>query len=281
MRYDEAFKIGSKVEGYVKCTYAMLHLPEFGKLFSIQGTQHRSNWRELAEPIGKVKPDETAFLIAEAPIVIATERVQYKPNEWVPVQLTKECMQAIISKIFKPNYWETKYTITRVWLKEHHTTVTKWEDGKPVNRDVLLNKVFGTEKIYEGFKKPDLSKYEPTQDTEVYGIKYGEIEKTPNVALRAKILGAAESGDIPAYFYRVESKRVVGDAYYALIDGIKNGATFYVKPQAIDWVPVDVNNATVLMDGVELNLDDALALAYKKMQDAKHLCLAAGLTTLI
>lgn len=244
MRYDEAFKIGTKIEGYVKCAYAEVWLPKiveldftkekFDKAFALQGQHYRTNqqkadWEEELQKVGYMSEDADVInFVTEIPVAVATERVQYQKGERVPVKLTKECRETIIEKINKPKYWQNKYFVYKVYPKTN------------------LREEF-RQKVYEGWNKPDMTKYVDTKE----------------------------------YTYKMEYKREVNDTYYKLIEAIKADATFYVKPCALDWVPVDVTNMTYVIDGVALNLDDALALAYKKMQDAKHLCIGAGLTTLI
>lgn len=291
MRYDEAFKIGTKIEGYVKCAYAEVWLPKvveldfakekFDKAFALQGQHYRTNqqkadWEEELQKmqgVGYMSEDADVInFVTEIPVAVATERVQYQKGERVPVKLTKQCRETIIKKINKPNYWQNKYFVYKVYTKDQNGKYLYDENG---NFTGTIKKGY-KEKVYEGWQKPDMTEYKSELN------KLHE-EMKPDMPIEAFVgsgilLGKSTKCD---YFYKMEYKREVNDTYYALIEAIKADATFYVKPCALDWVPMDVTNMTYVIDGVALNLDDALALAYKKMQNAKHLCIGAGLTTLI
>ena len=62
---------------------------------------------------------------------------------------------------------------------------------------------------------------------------------------------------------------------------IKPDDVWYVKDYAIDWMPTNIDNATIIVDGKKINLKDALAQAEADIEKKKKLLIAAGAATLI
>ena len=63
--------------------------------------------------------------------------------------------------------------------------------------------------------------------------------------------------------------------------GIFPDNIWYVKDVAVDWMPTNIDNATVMVDGKEILLKDALAQAEAEIEKKKKLLIAAGAATLI
>ena len=63
--------------------------------------------------------------------------------------------------------------------------------------------------------------------------------------------------------------------------GILPDTIWYVEDKAVDWMPTDIKNATVVVDGKEIRLDDAIAQAEAEIEKKKKLLIAAGAATLI
>lgn len=63
--------------------------------------------------------------------------------------------------------------------------------------------------------------------------------------------------------------------------GISQDMIWYVEDKAVDWMPTDIENATVIVDGKEILLKDALAQAEEDIEKKKKLLIAAGAATLI
>jgi len=144
MSYEEAFKIGSVCDGYVKCTYAELYdavqkeLPGgnriFRKLFSLQ-----KRFAAAERTIGA-----TIFLNYVYPIVTADT---YVPDtKYVPVYLTDEAAEYInhvISRGKKRKIWQ----VVRVF------------DRNYVPGDHVVNYAGDRVIVYESKEEPDMSKY--------------------------------------------------------------------------------------------------------------------------
>ena len=86
MRYDEAFKIGSVCDGYVKCTYAELYRENGTKLFSLQ-RRNGVDWRTSAE--------EKIYVEIEFPMVTAEYSAPVDGK--IPCRLTKEAANYILA----------------------------------------------------------------------------------------------------------------------------------------------------------------------------------------
>lgn len=126
MNYADAFKIGSKCDGYIKCTYAKLHSPDLGALFSLQRgyfyqNKARVDFNELmdadtekahqnsdATQYAQLNTDVWGYLTIDVPIVKAAEHIEIqKENDFVPVALTNEAIQ-VIARLVKPSSTKTQ-----------------------------------------------------------------------------------------------------------------------------------------------------------------------------
>lgn len=122
MNYADAFKIGSKCDGYIKCTYAKLHSPDLGVLFSLQRgyfyqNKARVDFNELmdadtetvnknsgATKYAQLNTDASGYITVDVPIVKATEHIEIqKENDFVPVTLTNEAIQVIARLVKQKN----------------------------------------------------------------------------------------------------------------------------------------------------------------------------------
>ena len=126
MKYADAFKIGSKCDGYIRCTYAKLHNSDMGAVFSLQRgyfykNKARVEFNELvdadaetayqnsgATKYAQLNTDAWGYLIVDVPIVKAAEHIEIqKENDFVPVTLTNEAIQ-VIAKLVKRNNAKTQ-----------------------------------------------------------------------------------------------------------------------------------------------------------------------------
>lgn len=202
MTYEQAFNIGSKVEGYVKCTYAMLYSEDKRRAFSFQhrDASHNRALTELNNAVGATavdwataNSDESVNLLYDVPICVTNA---YVPGEkLVPVKMTDYANEIINRKI-----------------------------------DIAFSK-------YKGSNNP-------VNDRNWY-----------NTNKRWEELHAALEAD----------------------------NTFYVKECAIDWCPTNIHNVTVTdpTTGQLIRLSDAIAAAEERLQKAKTLLIASGLTVFI
>ena len=147
MSYEEAFKIGSVCDGYVKCTYAELYdavqkeLPGgnriFRKLFSLQ-----KRWAAAERTIGA-----TISLNYAYPIVTADT---YVPDtKYVPVYLTDEAAEYINHVISRGKKREE----IKIWQ------VVRVYDRNYAPGDHVVNYAGDRVIVYEGKEEPDMSKY--------------------------------------------------------------------------------------------------------------------------
>ena len=125
MNYADAFKIGSKCDGYIKCTYAKLHNTDMGAVFSLQRgyfykNKARQEFNELtdaaetayqnsgATKYAQLNTDAWGYLTVDVPIVKAAEHIEIqKENDFVPVTLTNEAIQ-VIARLVNPNSNKTQ-----------------------------------------------------------------------------------------------------------------------------------------------------------------------------
>ena len=83
------------------------------------------------------------------------------------------------------------------------------------------------------------------------------------------------------YHYEIRTEAVISPKYIALSEILETRGTVYIKPDAFDWHPLDVENATVTEtdangNTVEVNLIDKLKAAEQQLNVAKAALIAAG-----
>ena len=250
MRYADAFKIGSKVEGYIKCTYAEIHSPEFGLLFSFNNTV----WAKLSAAaktglnigVGSMSDGDFAIHAGGQEVyipVVNTDKFVGAEEKFVPVTLTKLAYQYIkkqieiaFSKSKAPNAKHLRaykrvieYQLCRVWDKAYATY-------KVGSYEIVLSWI-------DVDSKPDISNY---TDTNLY---HYEIRQESKIIPSPEMVQFLERGET---------------------------AIFYVKQAAIDWYPTDIENAVIENEGVVVNLNIALEKAKQKYENAKAILAAAG-----
>lgn len=108
MNYKDAFAIGSRLDGYIKCTYAELHSPDLGVLFSLQDNNF-STKNEAAQKVGAPRTDnsdETIRIMYDVPVVVAD---QMSEDKLVPVRLTAQARKFIIQRLSLTKHIKPKY----------------------------------------------------------------------------------------------------------------------------------------------------------------------------
>ena len=96
MNYDEAFKIGSVCDGFVKCTYTELFDTKNGYKFAFQKANIIDHKITNLDAAGVV-------ISYEFPLFVCDEFVSGdKANRFIPVRLTDECITYLIDKLSKP-----------------------------------------------------------------------------------------------------------------------------------------------------------------------------------
>ena len=67
-----------------------------------------------------------------------------------------------------------------------------------------------------------------------------------------------------------------------LTAGIDKDTVFYVREDAVEWIPTNIENVSVLdANGNEVKLDVAIQQAEKAIEEKKKMLIAAGVATLI
>lgn len=266
MEYTEALKIGSKVDGYIKCTYAELLGIDSGKLFSLQRSALSVNVakEELEQNIGEVdnpNADLSLFTQYDMPIVRAVSRFNSKMVDVKLSSFAKDYILTHLARLDKispkrvPNRWNVWIIVDKAY--------------QDVRRD------FVQYKYYDKF-----GTYLPANIEYLPG---GKILYHDNSELEPKISAYPKIDSWGHYKIEVTGYGYApNDRYEELRQAVKNNETFMVKECAIDWVPADANNAVVIgADGKEIKLTDALEAARKKLERAKALLTAATTITII
>lgn len=287
MNYADAFKIGSKCDGYIKCTYAQLANYDLGVLFSLQRgyfykNKARQEFNELADAAetayqnsgateyAQLNTDAWGYLTVDVPIVKAAEHIEIqKPNNFVPVTLTNEAIQVIVN-ILSRSKKVAKYLVYRIWIANTGDAYGSYWSGK--------NHYAGErELVMETYKTDDLKEWNEYKKRKV--SSGGRGGGGTNYVLTEK---SKEAG----YYVEIEEKRVDNPKTQEMISAIKEGRTFFVKACAIDWVATDINNATIVQkdaDGneVQVNLNNQLEAARKRLETAKALLATAATLTIL
>ena len=241
MSYEEAFKIGSVCDGYVKCTYVELYDFTHGYKFAFQKASVIDHKIVNLDASGVTISYEFPLFTAEY-----HERKE-KDERLVPVRLTNECIDYVLKEIgsrakpfvLRQKVWRITGTYPAKAAHGNHTYVTYERKQVQYNPETNYNDIDHPEALYN-----------------TAGMPTGEYR-----------------------WYVIETYKEYGE--HPLIESIKNNEIFYVKAVAVDWRATDITNVVITdPDGKEVKLDDALEAARKKMENAKALLLASGGTLL-
>ena len=260
MRYEDAAKIGTNVEGYVRCTYVRLHDLNDGHLYSLQ---HHDAWKltdahlQATQTLGaaseKVTQDvierntDYSEFVEDIPVVKAI-RPYNVFGKGVEVQLTDYARDLLYRKANADYRTETKYYVEKVQVRDH------------VMQD-------GTVLAHAGERRTMLETYDPEQLKSFAELRYdrperlGELKAT-NPILYKKIWDAG-------YCYAV-STRTGNELNRGRMENMEfllsKDATFVVKEVAIDWFPTNIKGAWIIdpKTGKLVSIDVALDAAKKK-----------------
>lgn len=254
MDYKDAFAIGSRAEGYIKCHYAELHSPDLGVLFSLQDNNF-STKNEAAQKVGAPRTDnsdETIRIMYDVPVVVATEFEDYeketnKSLQFVPVYLTKYAVNAIKQKL--QTVKTTKYIVYRVWDRDD---VWHGIQRKKGDRSLML----------ATYEYQDPGKW---MDKYTWGT-------APSGYFSEKEFNARQALGEVIYHHEFATGRDIKPKYAELIERIDTNSVFYVKPVAIDWIPTNIIN---------VGLEKDLAEAKRKLDAAKAILATAGAATIL
>ena len=257
MTYEEAFNIGSKCEGYVKCTFAIAKNPENNRLFSFQHghfgrSESLSKLTEAVEEIGDLPyADETGGLSFDLPIVVADTQELSADGLWAKARLTRDALNLLARKMY-------------MWHKNLYGTRRKyidvWEIYKVVNRDIYPLFFKGQKELYETVQFDPNKPYGTRTEAGIKIPTYLEYLQQRN----------------PDYYDFVAVQQWVAD-YGAVTEEIKQAwsKNIWIRKTAIDWYPTDIKNVKVTENGKQVLLSDALAEAEKRLDRAKAILATA------
>lgn len=282
MNYADAFKIGSKCDGYIKGSYACVYIKKrtatYDKIFSIQNSDVSATKKvgaiDIKNPnIATPKlNDAIKFTDVHAkelvdfeieydasngaevkleyimPIVVASSFVE--DNSFVPIQLTEYALEIIIEKLKKINVLDGSKVYKKAYSVYFEKKVTKGKGHITKKRFYIIQDTYQIPKIKQedGFNKLYLD-----------GKLYGEYNNT----------------------LYTEWKNVLQPKYDPLIASLTTDGIFYVKKNAFDWSAADIQNATIDQNGVTVNMSSAIMAARKRMETAKAILATAATLTII
>ena len=139
MTYEQANKIGSVVEGYVKCTYAMLYDLKNAKVFSIQ---HRDSSRNTAKnefnatvgAASDLNADEIFYIEDFAVVQTDPTLEQPKDDRFAAVRLTEKGV-AILNQKSKRTKKEKYYNVKHFSVDDVFQVKKCAIDWIPTNAD--------------------------------------------------------------------------------------------------------------------------------------------------
>lgn len=282
MNYADAFKIGSKCDGYIKCTYAKLHNSDMGAVFSLQrGYFYQNKARvDFNNAIGaspaEQNTDASGYITVDVPIVKAAEHIEIKKeNDFVPVTLTDNAIE-VISRLLSQKPRTTKYLVYKVWI------VDRYEGGdKNVYGDMYGGKqhhVGDRELAMETYNPEELKSWEQysrDNSTEYYYTQGGRGKGS------TKASRWTEETQKRGWYAEVEKQMAKNPRTEELISAIQEDRTFYVKACAVDWIPTNADAYVRDPNGQMVKLADRLEAARKRLETAKAILATAATLTII
>lgn len=269
MTYQEAIKIGSKCEGYIKCTYAEIHSPSLGKVFSFQ---RKNIFRRSADlqninatfSVGSNNPDET-FYVIEMPIFKAIGPAN--DPKWIKVRLTDEACD-YVARCWSAKVYDTEVSKLRRW----YIVDREYFDEA---RDFVKYRYYSKDGVY----LPGNIWYVPGGK-----ILIGEFNSIGEANKAAQEFGngkGAKFGHTEDEILSRKSTQTQEERRVARYNELKNNI-FEVKECAVNWVPTDIVNVTTIgEDGKPIKLSDAITAAEEKVNKAKAILAIAGSTIII
>lgn len=103
MTFEQASKIGTAMDGYVKCTYAEIHSPSAGKLFSIKRSECTGIRGEVNEVVADV--DGEAAIVFDIPIVHTDMDMPFSPDgKWISCAMNLYAVDIIMAMVGKKQH---------------------------------------------------------------------------------------------------------------------------------------------------------------------------------
>lgn len=309
MRYEDAAKIGSSVEGYVRCTYVRMNDSKEGYIYSLQHRyackvtdahieaseyfdgQYENTTNPTAPQDVINTADYTAF-VEDIPVVKAVGRfAAWGKTKMIECKLTAYAKDMIYRKIESDYRRQKKYFVEKVWIKDV-TVETKNAQGNVVGaklhkageRQVMID-TYDHDKAYsKEFLKYGIDK----SKEDAFIAWYKATGKGRTVAPVSSELAIRIRDNKNGYMYVITE-------YYPTITGhfnelqeqclanvLDKDATFIVKECAIDWFPTRIDGAFITdKDGKLVTIDVALANAKKRLDRAKAILAATATFAII
>lgn len=286
MNYADAFKIGSKCDGYIKGQYACIYIKKGGiydKIFSIQNSDVSAAKKvgeisiknpyiatsKITDDIKFSDPHAEEELYAEyeldnsngaeveleysIPIVVASRFVEDK--SFVPVQLNEYALEIIIEKLKKINVLDGSKAYKKAYSVYYEKNVVKGKGSVTKRRFYIIK---------DTYQIPEIKQEGGLIKLYLDGKLYGEYDK----------------------ILHTEWRNVLQPKYDPLIASLTTDGIFYVKKNAFDWSAADIQNATITQkdengNEIQVNLNDQLEAARKRLETAKAILATAATLTII
>lgn len=321
MRYEDAAKIGSAVEGYVRCTYVRMNDSEEGYIYSLQhhdaykvteahlgveeffeGTQNYGGGAasdEVKESVIEAGADYNVF-VEDIPVVKAVAPfAAWGKTKMIECKLTEYTRDMIYRRIKSDYRNQKKYLVEKVWWGDAvESNVKKSESGSVESGEKILHTAGERKTMVDTWNKG-------TAYTEAF-MKYGcpaELEQQFLEWYKVMILSAGRASMSSPLPERL-TKSILGNPnkymyviteYYPTIIGhfnelqeqclanvLDKDATFIVKECAIDWFPTKIDGAFITdRDGNLVTIDVALEKAKKRLDMAKAILAATATFAII
>lgn len=256
MTYREALHIGSAAEGIIKCTYARLYNKDGKNLFSLQRKSAEKKVVYGGDLDGDGVPDTISYDGEKKHD--AVEFDQYFQDEdkgKIYFDLPMVKADEISNNRLVPAYF-TPEAVEIIRAAMQKMRIAKWT----VWRVWDVN----TPGAAKGNRRAMQHTYTWSQDWE----RSWMLKDTDN------------------YHHEFSKEQVLNPRFERLIEIITSGEAIYIKPAAFEWYATDIKNATTITtdengNEIEINLNEAVENARKKMEQAKAVLIGAGLTNIL
>lgn len=322
MRYQDAIKIGTALDGYVRCTYAVLYGKRGG--VPMYAFNNMRDWNkakedyesELEEMVGAFEPSEPQVSVWQVPVVVSDMSAVKDGDVYAAVKLTEYAATEIMEKFLLRNGWygiykpvlksvDVEFRIdpdtTSEQFAEYKDFFADWEykglgtSGRWVKQFTwAADKDKGTDsRNKRGDLKKDDVKYTALshfynkmseaatefdwwdEDKYLISVPYGTFTVKKNYS-QNRWISYEDQGEppTPGQVKELEQRRKK-----ILSELLSN--TYYVKECAIDWIPTNLDNAGSITTGEDVDLQVALEISRKKLDQAKALLITAGATNIL
>lgn len=256
MKYREAYAIGSKCEGVIKCTFATIYNKDGKGLFSLQNVKASYG---VDYKNGGYSDESTS-----ADMIIT----QLSPN----IYFVDAGYHGVTS-----GDAEIRGGIT---FKFPMVMIDQISNDRLVPAKLTD---YAVQIIVEACKNMKVYKWHIYAVSDVDGIPGGKVMHVTDTYIRPK-----DSDWMPTdkYHYEFEEEKVINPRYEQLISILQSRDTVYIKPDAFDWEATNINNATITQkdengNEIQVNLNDQLEAARKRMETAKAILATAATLTII